>query len=199
MVEEKIINLWRWFYINEELIRKSLQKELREEQERIVQVLDNLVLDLGRFSWHIEMGEMKDWAFIISPNGDEELLKETREIISQAPELESWEFHYYKQSKIWNGKLSLYDSEYEIVEIDSSEWEFVLKKNSSHKFDLYFSANNIEHIDEETVKTAANLVVINEIGEEKRILNIERINFLTSANEEMINTKHISQLKELII
>lgn len=198
MQEEKIINLWRWFYSNEKLIRESLQMELREQQERIVQSIDNLVIDLGRFSWHIEMGEMKDWAFIISPNGDEELMKLSKDIISHAPELDCWEFHFCKPNKIWDKKLSLYDAEYEIVEIDASKWEFVLKKNSNEKFDLSFIAANIEHIDEETAKTAANIVVLNEIGEEKRILNINDIGFLFKSNQYSSEVRPLNQLKNLI-
>lgn len=184
MNEEKIINLWRWFYSNNTRIINCIESNLKNEQEFIVNQLDNLILDFGRLSWDVEKGNKKSWSFTISPNGEPELLKITKEIITNAPELENWEFNYAKQAKKWDRKLSIYDFEMELHQIDITNWEFLVTNNSNGMFDLLIEAPNTKHLDKETCNSVANIAVINEIGEEAKILKFASISIVNEIDEE---------------
>jgi len=175
MDEEKILNLWRWFHTNELKIRESIEKNLRNEQEAIVQNLDNLVLDLGMFSWDIGPGKNKPWFFTISPNGDKELLAKTKKIMTDAPELDSWEFNYAKPAKKWDRILNVYDTEMELRTIDTSNWNYVTIKSESEEIEVLLEAENIAQLDNETANNTASLFVINEIGEEAKIEHISSV------------------------
>ena len=91
--------LWDWFTANAGRIKSFIEQQSESEREYIVHSLNNLILDLGNFSWDIETGRYTRWMFIISPNGDRELLEKSINIINAAPVLEDWEFHYCKLLK----------------------------------------------------------------------------------------------------
>jgi len=199
MNEEKILNLWRWFYANERRIRESIDNNLKDEQEIIVQNLDNFILDLGMFSWDIGPGENKAWFLTISPNGDKELLAKTKEIVAGAPELENREFNYAKPAKNWDRKLSIYDTDMEVRLINASDWDYVAIKDQNGMRELILEASNIKNLDEETANNAANLFVINEIGEEAKIKNISAISIVTELENKYKSKKlSIGTLKNSI-
>ena len=197
--EDKIEALWRWFYSNEKRIREAIENESPAEQRDISEHLDNLVLDIGLFSWEISPGINKDWALTISPNGDKDLLILSKEIIQEAPELIDWEFNYCKLAKDWNRTLVLYDNNMDEKEIDASKWKYVALVQKNGKIELVLEAGNISHLDDDTATTAANLVVQNEIGEEARINKIASINIVDQLGDEYVSQKlEISQLKTLL-
>lgn len=198
MDEEKILNLWRWFYANEQKIRESIDKNLRNEQEIIVQNIDNLVLDFGMFSWDIGPGENKPWFFTISPNGDKELLLKTKEIIADAPDLENWEFNYAKPAKNWDRQLSVYDTQMEIQVLDTSAWNYVVLKEDTGRIKLLLEAFNINRLDDDTAINAANLFVINEIGEEAKINHVSSISIVEKLEVKFQSVKsNIDLLKSI--
>lgn len=196
MDEEKIENLWRWFILNQQKIIYCIDNEIADEQQEIVSQIDNLVLDLGRFSWEIAPGNGKAWSFTISPNGDKKLLEQSKNIIKSSPELESWEFNYSKPVKNWNRKFSLYDEHMDLREINASKWKYVAIPVTGDKFEIIIEAENIKHLDSETAKTAANMVVLNEIGEEDKIQHISSVSIVNKLGENFDNQKlPISKLK----
>jgi len=199
MNEEKILNLWRWFYANELKIRKSIENNLYDEQEVIVQNLDNLVLDIGRFSWDIGPTTTGNWSFTISPNSNKELLAETKEILSMAPTLDNWEFYFAKQARNWDYQLKIYDNEMNLRTIDTLEWNYVAIQEQNNGTRLILQANNINHLDSETANTAAHSFLINEIGEEAIIELIQSVKIVEKLeNEQDKQKKPIVQLKKYI-
>ncbi|MDF1547241.1 MAG: hypothetical protein P1P88_05435, partial [Bacteroidales bacterium] len=189
MDKELIDSLWRWFYNNEQKIIYCIDNEIVEEQQEIVRNIDNLVLDLGRFSWEIAPGNNKPWSFTISPNGDKELLKQTKAIIKEAPELKSWEFNYCKPAKNWDRKFSLYDENVNVLQVDASSWNYIVIPMSEVKFEIIIEARNIKHLDAETAKNAANLVVLNEIGEEAKIQHVSVVNIVSKLENKYASQK----------
>ena len=63
MNDEKIENLWKWFFSNEQKIRDCIENKSASEQDYIIEQLDNLILDLGMFTWEIGPGINKSWFF----------------------------------------------------------------------------------------------------------------------------------------
>ncbi len=178
MNDDKIENLWAWFSKNEQRIRDYIGNESAIERDYIVEHLDNLILDLGVFRWEIGPGFNKEWFLTISPNGDKDLMEISKNIIAAAPDLAEWEYNFSRPAKDWDLKFNLYDENMTEQEVNASSWQFVALQNADGLIDLILQANNIGHLDSDTARTAADLVVVNEIGEETKILNILSINIV---------------------
>lgn len=197
MTEQKIKNLWKWFFANEEKIRNCIENESASEQDYISEQLNNLILDMGVFSWEIGPGNSKDWSLIISPNGDKNLLRKSRGIIEKAPELDKWEFHYNRPARDWDRKFVIYDGYMDEQEINASDWNYVCKKAKNGKTELIFEGSNIKHLDKETALIAANMVIVNEIGEETKINKIASVDIVHKLEIEHDSEKsHILNLRQ---
>jgi hypothetical protein len=197
--DEKIKKLWKWFSGNNQKIIDCIESESAPDREYVIENLDNLVLDLGLFTWEVDAGIHKTWSFTISPNGDIELLKKSKKIIDSAPDLINWEFNYSKPAKEWDRKFSVFD-EYMIKrEVDASNWKYITLQQEDKMIALTLEAENIGTLDIYTASTAANLVVLNEIGEETKIRNIGSINIVAKLEPNYDSSKHdINNLKKHI-
>lgn len=173
MSKLKIENLWNWFVSNEDEIIDVVDNDLASDY--IVESLDNRILDFGLFSWEISPGKSKAWSLTISPNGDTDLLKVSREIMNNAPQLSNWEFHYCKQAKEWNKEFEIYDELMTEHSIVASSWNFVALPKKGNQVQLIIEANNILHLDDETQLSAGELFVLNEIGEKAIIQKVSSI------------------------
>lgn len=178
MNDDKIESLWAWFSKNEQRIRDYIGNESASERDYIVEHLDNLILDMGVFSWEIGHGLNKPWFLTISPNGDKDLMKKSKNIIAAAPDLIDWEYNFSKPAKDWDRRFNIYDDNMIEQKINASSWQFVAIQIEDGMIELILEAKNIGHLDNYTAKTAADLVVINEIGEETKILNIRSIDIV---------------------
>ena len=190
MEEEKINNLWKWFYANNQQIIACM--ETGEGSDYIVENLDNLILSMGMFSWEVGEGKTKPWSFTISPNGNKQLLLTSQQIIEQAPELDSWEFNPGKPAKEWERKFSIYDNNMDEQVVDATEWHYVALMDEYGMIELMIEANNINHLDTETTTAAANLFINNEIGE---VISIEKIAITTIVDE--LEDKHHNKKKAI--
>ena len=199
MNDEKIKNLWKWFFSNEHQIRDCIETESASERVYIIETLDNLVLDLGVFTWEIGPGINKPWSFTISPNGDKNLMKMSKKIIDNAPDLVDWEFNYSKPPKDWDSKFTIFDGYMTKQTINASDWKYVALQHEDGMIALILEAKNIGHLDSDTASTAANLVVLNEIGEETKIQNICSINIVHQLEDKHNSRKYdITNLKKHI-
>lgn len=183
MNEEKIEKLWDWFSANEKRIRDCMENDSAIERDYVVENLDNLILDMGVFSWQIGQGIHKPWYLTISPNGDIELIKKSRKIIASAPDHSNWEFHYCKPAKDWDRQFSIYDDDMIKQTINASDWKYVALHHEDGLVELILEAKNIAHLDNDTARTAADLVVINEIGEEAKILSLSSIDIVDQLDQ----------------
>jgi len=202
MSSEEVENLWSWFYHNHNHIIDCIENESDAERDHIIDQLDDLILTLGVFTWEIGPGSIKSWQLTISPNGDAELLKKSKEIMERAPDLPYWEFNYSKSAKEWDRQTLIYDENMIQQEIDATNWQYVALQQDDGMVELIMEASNISDLDQETAVSAANLVVMNEIGEETKIEQICKVDIVGQLGAEyekqksVINNlkKHIDEL-----
>lgn len=193
--DTKIESLWRWFVVNENQIIDSFQKESLTNY--IVENLDNLILDFGMFTWEIGPGKVKPWFLTISPNGDRDLIRVSQKIIEHAPNLDDWEFNYCKPAKDWDRRFIIYDSNMNEQNIDASNWKYVMLRNEDGMIDLILEAMNITHLDHDTARTAADIIVTSEIGEETKIQKILSVDIVDKLERQYNSRKtEIQYLKK---
>ncbi len=198
MMDDKIVRLWEWFSAHEREIRVSIDNESASERKFIIEQLNNLVLDLGMFYWEIGPGAHKSWYFTISPNGKRELLELSKTIMESAPRLVDWEYHFCKPPKIWNRRFMLHDDNMIERQFDASGWMFVANQHADGTIGLILEARNIAHLDNYTSKAAAELVVLNEVGEEFKIMNIRSIEIVYQLESHNSRKAGIDVLKKQV-
>ena len=180
--------MWKWFLGNEQAIIDAVKNE--QATDYLIENLDNLVLDLGVFTWEIGAGKSKPWSFTISPNGDRDLLEVSQKIMEQAPDLDHWEFNNCKPPKDWDRRFSIYDDNMDEQAIDASSWKYAALRSDDGMIELILEAGNVEHLDHDTTNTAANLVVLNELGEEIKIKRISSVVIVDQLDPEYSTKKN---------
>src|SRR5215469_14206725 len=113
MIGENVKDFWRWF--------KSISEELYLDikNTRIIEAIDKKIKLLGPFDW--EIGPINgDVMFLaVSPNLDLDLLKDTKEIISYAPECRNWIFLSSKPKKEYTPVWRMTDYRGNWIEVDT--------------------------------------------------------------------------------
>lgn len=199
MSTEKIDSLWQWFLANEQKIKDAIDEGSDFDREDIVDNLNNLILAMGMLSWEIGPGQETAWSLTISPNADRERMLITQKIIEAAPYLSGWEFHHSKPAKTWDRTFQLSDDFMTEHEVDASPWSFVVSMEADGLINILLEAPNIETLDSFTAQTAAEIVVINEIGEEAKILHVGEIVVVREMASEMKEAKaDIAYLKRWV-
>ena len=190
---DKIDLFWEWFSANEEQIKETLLGHSDQAKETLVQTLNNQVLSLGMFTWELGHGNSRPFYLTISPNGSRELLALSREIIAAAPQLPDWELNHAKPAQVWDLKFTIYDEDYNERDVDASLWKFTLRQLAEKSITILVEADNIPHLDEETKKMAVDQVVTGLLGEEQKILYVQKIEIFHTV--ERISSP-IKQLKQ---
>ena len=195
--EDKLENFWRWFVQNEYLIKNAIEQELSIEQEYLIDQLNNLILDFGRLTWDIGLDDQNSWFFTISPNGNQDLIEIVEHIIEAAPRHLDWNFYAGKPQKNWVRTFSLYDNEMDVVEIDANSWYYVAFLEADGTVELIIEANNIEHLDPETIEIAGNLFLVHELGEKMSLQIVSKVTLVALLNPDDAASKYpIADLKE---
>lgn len=172
-MELKIKQFWDWFIDNESEFREVT------DTKRVVELLNNQVLDFGLFAWEISEGNTKPHAFTLSPNGDKRRLQLSKDIFSKAPELRNWEFNYCKPLKPdWDFTFEVYNNMLVKQTYDASKWEFVLVEEEQQKISILLRAKNIVTLDYDDLPAVGSLVITNLLGEEIKIKHIKSIEFV---------------------
>jgi hypothetical protein len=185
---EKVENFWKWFAVNEHIIREVLDDDFHPDKNFIVQSLDNHILEFGMFTWEIGPSQNnssdKPFYLIISPNGDKELLSISKSVVKLAPELNDWQFYSSKQVKNADLNFSIYDDNMHERHFDAAEWNFVLSHLPNLETKVILEAKNISHLDSDTKITAAHLALTAILGEEKKINSVAEILIVSEFEEE---------------
>lgn len=178
MSNQDIENFWNWFYNNCQKFGK------RFENTMLLRELDTHIQKLGDFSWEVGPGIHEDNALTISPNGDIDLLKETRQIIKQARNCTGWEYYYAKPPKTWNLAFSLQTDTKKNIEINASEWKYVLLRYDDGLFEIIIKAPELSQFSWEDKMIAVEIVLDGIIGEEDRMLLIDGIDVVDEFEDE---------------
>jgi hypothetical protein len=193
---DKIEAFWCWFVQHNSFIQNSIQSESVKDRATVVEKMNNYILDLGLFTWDLGLNEENTWFLTISPNGDRELLEISQRIMEDAPTHLDWEFHASKPAKNWNRIFFVYNEQMDEIEIDANYWNFVATPAGDGKIILFLEAKNIQILDAETAEQAANVFLVNEIGELAKISLLKDVKIIPKLEMNLENLKSsIEQLK----
>ncbi|MEO5562020.1 MAG: hypothetical protein ABIR18_01270 [Chitinophagaceae bacterium] len=157
-----IQSFWNWFSKHHTQIHsESISKEN-------FAVLDKTISGWG-LSWELSPGITTGNSLSISGQGNRELSKIALQIVLAAPSIKDWEFFSFRQPKENWQHLKLPGNN---IDIDASDWKYVLTKTGEGKLELVIQANNITGVKDELQETVVQLVLINLLGEEKYISDI---------------------------
>lgn len=192
---EKVDRLWQWFVKNESQLKSAIENGT--DTIKIVQSLDDLVLNFGAFSWDLGLDDLNEWFFTISPNLDVDRLQTSKAIIEEAPQFLKWKFYAAKQSKIWNKVVTVYNVDFNEVNLNISEWNYIAFQYSDNELELIFETGETSGIHKDQLLEAINTTLLNELGEELKIVHIAKIDVCTVLPEEDQQDKSsISDLKQ---
>ena len=172
MSETLIDGFWRWFQEHLE----SFETEYLSLDT--IDALDEKLFHLGVPGWKIGPGFTKDFAFVMSPEGERDLLPLTEKVISMAPELKHWEFHAAKPKKYWQPVIRVLNSV-----IDAQDWLYDLFLFPNNTFDITVLAFNLSPFDHLTRCSAAKTVLDGILGEAERMAKINQINVLIGSHD----------------
>jgi len=166
--ESKAAEFWGWF----QLVAAQLAEDFTNRQ--LLTVLDPQIRELNpSLSWEVGPGLVKPSQLVISPNLDRSLLAESRSIVSAAPALPQWEFHWCRQPKEWNYRLEMNSSEGGTsLRVDASTWTFVLLQYPDGAREVLLKGRNLPSLTDDERWQAAALVLEGVLGEE---LMLERV------------------------
>ncbi|MET0465208.1 MAG: hypothetical protein ABW007_18750 [Chitinophagaceae bacterium] len=162
MTTTLIKSFWEWFANN------AYRMNLESASDAFLAELDEQVVNLGDFAWEIGPGFHKENQFVLSPHGDKEILKQTRDVIGKAPVMDKWEFYPARQPLQGNLVFVLNTDPGEIS-FDATNWQYILYQFHDGTFDIILKAPNIAALSPADQSLAARLAIDGAIGEEKRI------------------------------
>jgi hypothetical protein len=152
--------------------------------------LDRRVLDFG-LRWEVGPGKTKENSFTISPSGDNEKIKLTKEFIRLSPTLDSWEFYNFKQPKVNWDKLELPEDN---INITADNWRYILLKYKDGKKEILIKGDSLDSIDPDLKIVVAETVLTNLIGEERMMTELDFVDVLSPDD----NTYDLHDIKDLI-
>lgn len=183
LTDSDISRFWRWF--------TSVCSEFGDHFENapLVQELDSRIAELGEFSWELgpAVGSEKENALVITPCGSEELLLETRRVVSIAPPCPHWEFHFAKPPKKWDLEFSLIAEDGCETEVNASSWRYMLYKFPDGSFDIVMCIPGSTGLSDNLKLTAAEIVLDGELGEEARITLIKGIELVNEFEHDVVD------------
>ena len=160
--ETKLIKeFWRWFRENAETIATHpTNKPMLDDLDLHVRGLD------PNLSWEIGPGLSKPWQLVISPNLSRCLRKVARSIVSHAPLLDDWEFHWARQPKSWNYSFEIVGAEGGRRVLSAADWTFVLLEYPDGVHEILLKANSGPNLNNNERSQAAAIVLESVLGED---------------------------------
>jgi hypothetical protein len=180
-MNNKYKHFWSWFIHNKQLFEEP------EISDKAIELIDQQINRLGDFTWEIGPGIIKSLSLTISPGGDRNLLAITREIVSQAPIIDNWEFYYAKPVKEWDNYFDVIIDEKKIG-IDISNWEYILFRNDNGNYDIQIKPDNIPAIllsKENQIYGIVEMALESIIGEERRLEKIDDLEVVSEFDDDI--------------
>jgi len=169
---KQIHDFWEWF------ITVSDRLMAGPKNEGLVSQLDERLREIhSGLTWEICPGGFRSLQFTISPNLDPMLRLAAREIIHAAPVLAHWEFYATRQPKAWDYKLHTDNHNGQRIELDVSDWVFLLVPCFNEKQAVLLSSKTMPLLSESQRRQAAADVLCNLLGEDVVMDGIEDFEF----------------------
>lgn len=181
VAKHSIAEFWQWF--------RSVCGHFGDsfQNRKLIDELDSRVARLGQFSWELGPGvhDSHNSALVLTPCGDPDLLRETREVIEAAPECPGWEFYPAKPPKNWQRKFVLQNDDGSTVDVDASSARYVLLRYPDGVFDVLLADHELAALPESLRETAVEVLLDGELGEERRMMSIHSVDVVGEFEEEM--------------
>jgi hypothetical protein len=174
---DQVEKFWNWFYTNCQNFGDKF------ENKALLAELDVRVAKLGPFSWEIGPGKVEENAFVISPNGDIQMLEYTKSIIAKARHCHSWEFYYAKPPKKWELKFDYKTAEDKKLHIDASQWKYVLAQYEDGTFEIIIRPFPLLDLNDQDKLSVAEILLDGVLGEEARMKLISYIDVVEQFEE----------------
>lgn len=192
----KVEEFWDWFRGIAPLLAADVENlSLLQELDARMHGLD------AALSWEVGPGACEPLQLVVSPNLDRELQARAKEIIAHAPVVQGWEFHSARRSKDWDYKLLMERSDgRRPVQIDASNWQFVLLQYPDGGRELLLQGNNLPSLDDDERWQAAAITLESILGEDvvlDRINDFELVDQLEPRFEA--KRKPIQRLRETVL
>jgi hypothetical protein len=183
MNKSEINNFWNWFDEN----KNDLQSQKHPNDK--LEELDRKVTEY-KLRWEVGTGKVKANALTISPGGDHEKIELAKEFIKSSPTLDSWEFYSFKMPKEnWKQlEIPRYD-----INITAEDWTYTLLKYEDGKTEVLIKGNSLNLIDPDYKVGLVEIVLINLIGEERMMTEIDFIDVLDIDDD----TYELNDIEEL--
>ena len=183
MNTDDINSFWNWFKTNADDLQSQSYPNSKLEE------LDRKVIDFG-LRWEVGPGKEKSNSLTISPGGDQKKITLAKEFIQSSPTLESWEFYSFKQPKVNWDKLELpkYD-----IKITADSWTYTLLSYEDGKKEILIKGDSLNDIDPDYKVGVAEMVLINLIGEERMMTEVDFVDVLAPDD----NTYELNDIEEL--
>jgi hypothetical protein len=184
--DRNIRSFWNWFAeIATDLAADPQNENLHRQLDAKVRLLNPDI------TWEIGPGTSAEWLLAISPDLDASLLPVTRQIVSLAPPIDGWEFHWARQPKQWNYQFDIVREVGQVVRIDARKWKYVLLRYPNGSCEIVLIGDAIESLSKSDRERAAAILVQGILGEE--FLITEDVSFdLTDSIDEQFRGKEKS-------
>jgi hypothetical protein len=165
-------DFWEWFITVSDWLMAAPENEalMSQLEERVREIHSGL-------TWEICPGGFRPRQFTISPNLDPRLRHTAREIIHAAPVLAHWEFYATRQRKEWDYKIHTDNCTGQRIELDVSDWVFLLVPCFNGKQAVLLSSKTVPPLNEYQRRQAAADVLCNLLGEDLVMDEIEDFEF----------------------
>lgn len=184
-----IDNFWDWFLIHKSDFGGDFYND------KLINELDNRIKKMGPFSWELGPGKTCDNQFVISPNGDADLLPITKEIVSRAKALPDWEFYFAKPQKQWNLEFLFENEEGLKIKVSATDWKYVLLAYEDGTFDIIICPTGLKNCTENDKFLATEILLDGILGEEKRMICINAIDIVREFEAKYV--KKTNEIKDL--
>lgn len=194
--KRKIDEFWTWF----RSIAASLVANV--ENSTLLQELDTKINRLGSdLSWEIGPGGCEPWQLVISPNLSRDLRPRAQEIISYAPVVEGWEFHFAKEAERLGYKLLVERTDgREPIQLDASHWSFVLLRYPDGGQEILLQGDNLASLDDDERWQAAAITLESILGEEVLLDKISEFELVDELEPRFAEKrKPIQRLRETVL
>jgi hypothetical protein len=179
MDRDRIRRFWQWFKAASSRISSYEEGWFLEGIDERVSELDSAI------AWEVGPGTVTPNRLALSPNLDRGLLPLTREIVRLAPRIADWEFLPSRPQKDWSPRFRLECDDGSELDVDASQWQFLLLVHPDGEREVVLVAESAEHVPASQRWTAAAIVLEGMVGEELLLERVDSFAMLTDIEERL--------------
>lgn len=154
-----------------------LEINISPENNELIHRIDNFISEEAEFDWEYGPSSTADFYFCLSPNLREELIDDVERMIALAPSIDGWEFIAGKPRKDEIVPWIMLGENDEEIEVDPSEWRFILYKFKDNTFDIDVKLDGLNG-SQDFQYLVVNIFLTSALGEKEFMRLIKNINIV---------------------